>query len=103
MVEPRFRGELGYGDWCIHLFEMGPCSCDGCGGHLMGGTCISCGCSHGIQESSRFHRQRYPAWTPVAETGRCSHADAVRAEEKRERDRQARLRWMAEELGDPQR
>jgi hypothetical protein len=72
------------------------------GGHLVDGTCISCGCSHGIPEPSRFHRQR-SAWTPVAETGRCSHADAVRAEERRENERQARLRWTAEELGDPQR
>ncbi len=44
MVEPRECGELGYGDWCIHLFEMGLCFCDGCGGHMVHGTCISCGC-----------------------------------------------------------
>jgi hypothetical protein len=37
------------------------------------------------------------------ETGRCAHADAVQAEEKRERERQARKRWTAEELGDPRR
>jgi hypothetical protein len=32
--EPREHGEQGYGDWCIHLFELGLCSCDGCDGHL---------------------------------------------------------------------
>jgi hypothetical protein len=42
-------------------------------------------------------------WGPVIEPGRCAHADVVRAEEKRERERQARKRWAAEELGDPQR
>jgi hypothetical protein len=103
MVEPRERGELGYGEWSIHLFEMGICSCDGCGGHLVDGTCISCGCRHGIHEPSRFHGQQFAAWGPVMETGRCAHADAVRAEEKRERERQARKRWTAEELGDPRR
>jgi hypothetical protein len=103
MVEPRERGEPGYGDWCIHLFEMGICSCDGCGGHVVDGTCLSCGCGHGIHEPSRFNRQRYAAWTRVAEPGRCSHADRVRAEEERERQRQARKRRAAEELGDPQR
>jgi hypothetical protein len=104
MVEPRERGELGYGEWCIRLFEMGLCSCDGCGGHLVGeGTCSSCGCRHGIHQPSRFHRQQFPAWVPVTRSGRCSHADAVRADEKRERDRQARKRWAAEDLGDPRR
>jgi hypothetical protein len=29
------------------------------------------------------------------------HTDAVRAEEGREQDRQARKRWAAEEMGDP--
>jgi hypothetical protein len=67
------------------------------------GTCISCGCSHGIHEPSRLRRHRYAAWTPVADAGRSSNADAARAEEERERERQARLRWMAEELGDPRR
>ena len=33
----------------------------------------------GIREPSRFHRQRFLAWMPVAEAGRCSHADAVPA------------------------
>jgi hypothetical protein len=47
MVEPRERGEQGYGDWCIHLFEPGLCSCDRCGGHVVDATCISCGCRHG--------------------------------------------------------
>lgn len=103
MVEPRVRGEPGYGDWCIHLFEIGLCSCDGCGGHLVDGTCSSCACGHGIHEPSRFHRQRYATWIPVVEAGRCSHADAVRAEEERERERQARKRRTAEELGDPRR
>jgi hypothetical protein len=103
MPEPHLRGELGYGDWCIHLFEMGLCSCDGCGGHPVDAVCISCGCRHGIDEQSRFHRQRFAAWVPVIEAGRCSHADAVRGEEERERERRARKRWTAEELGDPQR
>jgi hypothetical protein len=103
MVEPRERGELGYGDWCIRLFEMGICSCDGCGGHLVDGTCISCGCRHGIREPWRLHRQRFTAWVPVPEAGRCSHADAVRAAEHRERERQARKRSAAEEMGDPRR
>ena len=101
MLEPRIRGGQGYGDWCIHLFEMGICSCDGCGGHLVDGTCISCGCRHGIHEPSRFHRQRFAASGPVTEPGRYSHGDAVRAEERSEQDRQARKRWTAEELGDP--
>jgi hypothetical protein len=89
MIEPRIRGEQGYGDWCTHLFEMGLCSCDGCGGHLFDGTCISCGCRHGIHEPSRLHRQRVAAWVPVTEPGQCAHADAVRTEERRERDHQA--------------
>jgi hypothetical protein len=101
MVDPRIHGELGYGEGSIHLFEMGLCSCDGCGGHLVDATCISCGCGHGIHEPSRFHRQRFARWRPVPEPGRCARADAVRAEEKRELERQARWRWMAEELGDP--
>ncbi len=88
MVEPRERGELGYGDWCIRLFEMGLCFCDGCGGHLVDGTCISCGCHHSIQEPLSSHRQRFAAWGPVTEPGRCSHADAVRAEERREQEAQ---------------
>jgi hypothetical protein len=99
----RAPGELGYGDRRIHLFELGLRSCHGCGGHLVDATCISCGCRHGIHEPSRLHRQRFAAWRPVPEAGRCAHADAVRAEERRERERQARKRWAAEELGDPRR
>jgi len=102
-VEPRERGEQDYGEWSIQLTEIGICSCDGCGGHLADGTCISCGCLHGIHEPSHIHRQRFAAWIPIAESGRCSHADAVRAEEARGRERQARKRWVAEELGDPRR
>jgi hypothetical protein len=26
---------MGYGEWCIELIEMGICSCDGCGDHLV--------------------------------------------------------------------
>jgi hypothetical protein len=103
MVEPRERGEPGYGEWSIHLFEMGLCSCDGCGGHLVDETCISCDCHHGIHEPSGFHRRRFAAWGTVTGPGRCSHADAVRAEERRERERQARKRWKAEQLGGPRR
>jgi hypothetical protein len=103
MVEPRERGEPGHGDWCIHLFEMGLCSCDGCGGHLVDGTCISCGCRHGLCEPSRLHLQRFAMCGPVTESGRCANADAVRAEEGRELERQVRWRWAAEELGDPRR
>jgi hypothetical protein len=103
MLERRVRGEQGYGYWCIHLTEMGLFSCDGSGGHLADGACISCGCRHGIHEPSRFHRQRFAAWGGGHRTGRCSHADVVRAEEERERERQARWRWTAEELGDPRR
>jgi hypothetical protein len=103
MVEPRVRGELGYGDWCIHLFEMGLCSCDGCGGHLVDGTCISCGCRRGIHEPSRLHSQRCAGqpWVPISEAGRCSHADAVCAEERRKQESQPQWRWTAEALGDP--
>jgi hypothetical protein len=93
MVEPRIRGEPGYGDWSIHLFEMGVCSCGECGGHLVDGMCISCGCRHGIHEPSRFHRQRFARWRPVPEPGRCSHADALRTEEEREQDRRTRTLW----------
>jgi hypothetical protein len=50
MLEPRIRGDQGYGDWSIHLFEMGLCCCDGCGGHLVDEMCISCGCG---QSTSR--------------------------------------------------
>jgi hypothetical protein len=39
-------------------------------------------------------------WGPVTEAGRCAHADVVRAEERREMERQARWRWTAEEMGD---
>jgi hypothetical protein len=66
-------------------------------------TCISCGCGHGIHKPSRFHRQRFAIWGQVPETGRCSHADRVRAEEQRECERQVRKRQPAEELGDPRR
>src|SRR5215831_15642369 len=90
-------------DWCLILVDAGHCSCDGCGGHLVAGRCLSCGCGHEISEPTRFHRQRGVVWYLVYEAGRCAHADAVRAEQERERERQARRRWTAEELGDPQR
>jgi hypothetical protein len=51
---------------------------------LVDGTCISCGRHHAIHEPSRFHRQRFPAWVLVTETGLYAHADAVRAEKRRE-------------------
>jgi hypothetical protein len=94
VIEPRIHGELGYGEWSIHLTEMGHCSCDGCGGHLEDGTCISCGCRQGIHEPSRFHRQRFAAWGPMPEAGRCSHADAVRTEEERHPSDDART-WSS--------
>jgi len=83
------------------LIEMGLCSCEGCGGHLEGGICIACGCGHHIDEN-RFHG-RLASWIPNHVPGRCSDADARRAEETRERDRQARRRDSAEGLGDPRR
>jgi len=102
-VEPRVRGEGGYVDWCIVLLEAGLCCCDGCGGHMVDGRCISCGCGHEISEPTRFHRHRGVVSYPVYEQGRCAHADAVRAQEAREYERQRRKRRAAEELGDPQR
>jgi hypothetical protein len=63
---------------------------DGCGGHLVYGTCLSCGGRRGVHEPPRFHRQRFAMWGPVTEAGRCAHADVVRAEEEREGERQAR-------------
>jgi hypothetical protein len=39
----------------------------------------------GICEPSRFHRQRFASWMPVAKAGLCSHVDAVRAEGERPR------------------
>lgn len=102
MVEPKMCGELGYVDCCILLVEAGICSCDWCGGHLVDQVCLSCGCRHEITGPTRFHG-RGLAWIPVAHRGRCAHADAVHAERERERELQARKRWAAEELGDPQR
>ena len=102
-IEPRVHGELGYREWCVLLVEAAICSCDGCGGHLVDGVCESCGCRHSILEPSGFNRQRYAAWSPVHKRGRCTHADTVRDQEERERERQARKRLTAEELGDPQR
>ncbi len=99
---PRLRGEAGFGDWALHLIEMGLCSCYDCGGHLVDGACLSCGCRHFIQEATRFH-QRGPACIPVYEQGRCAEADRYRAEQQRQYERQARRRWQAEELGDPRR
>jgi hypothetical protein len=100
-----WRAELP-GAGYTHPSELGLCSWDECGGHLVDGTCISCGYRHGIRELSRFHGQRLAAggvvWGPVREAGRCAHADAVRAGERRELERQAWWRWTAEELGDPQ-
>jgi hypothetical protein len=51
----------------------------------------------------KANRGQFAAWEPVLEAGRCSHADAVRAEERRELERQPRTRWTAEELGDARR
>jgi hypothetical protein len=92
-------------DWCIVLVEAGLCSCDGCGGHLEDGVCLSYGCGHEIREPTRFYRRRGVAWFPVHvhRPGRCAHADAVRAQDELERQRQARTRSSAEELGDPRR
>jgi len=67
----------------------------------MDGARISCRCRHGIHEPSRLHRQRFAAWVLVSERAAATHADTVRAEERRERGRQARRRWTAEENGDP--
>ncbi len=102
LVEPRRRGELGYGDWALHLIELGMCSCEGCGGHLVDDVCRSCGCNHHVQEATRFTK-RGPAWIPNYVEARCADADRDRAEQQREYERQARRRWQAEELGDPQR
>jgi len=100
-VEERRRGEDGYAAWSLRLIEMGLCPCEGCGGHLEGGICISCGCGHHIDDS-RFYGRIAP-WIPNHVPGRCSDADARRAEEARERERQARRRDSAEALGDPRR
>jgi len=101
-IEPRVSGEDGYLAWCILLVEAGMCSCDECGGHLVAGRCLSCGCGHELSEADRFHG-RTVAWFPIPERGRCAHADAVRVRAARERKRQARLRRTAEDLGDPRR
>ena|SRR5215467_15936010 len=53
VVEPKVDGEDSYVDWCIVVIEAGLCSCDGCGGHLVDGWCISCGCGHEISEPTR--------------------------------------------------
>jgi hypothetical protein len=103
VIEPKVRGELGYMDWCLILVDAGHCSCDGCGGHLVDGRCLSCGCGHKISEPSRFDRRRGVAWFPVYPAGRCAHADAVRAQDEQQHERQARRRRTAEELGDPRR
>ncbi len=101
-MEPRLRGEVGYADWCLVLIEAGHCSCEGCGGHLVDGVCISCGCGHHVQEATRF-TNRGAAWIPNYIKGQCAEADRHHAEQRREHERQARRRWHAEELGDPQR
>src|SRR5215472_8970924 len=103
MVEPRTWGEEGYVEWCIRLIEMGICCCDDCGGHLVDRVCLACGCRHWIQEPTGLHRSRYAVGVACYEPGRCAHADARRTQEQRERERQARTRRNAEELGDPRR
>lgn len=101
-VEPRVRGERGYADWCLYLVERGICSCEGCGGHLEDGICQSCGCGHRVSEANAFHA-RLATWTVLTVTGRCADVERHFERERREHDRQARLRHRAEELGDPQR
>jgi hypothetical protein len=101
-MEERLRGEPGYAGWVLYLTENGICSCDGCGGHLEEGRCISCGCWHFVQDASTFNR-RGAGRVPVYESGRCVDADRGRAESQREHERQERRREAAEELGDPRR
>lgn len=76
MIEPRYIGELGHREWAIGLIEMGVCSCDECGGHLIDRRCLSCGCVHGIQEPTQHLRERYATWG-LGE--HCQVADAYRA------------------------
>ncbi len=102
VVQEVRRGEPGYVDWCVWLIEAGLCSCDGCGGHLVDGVCVSCGCRHHVSEATRF-QSRGAAWIPVYENGRCAHADQVRAEARLQYERQVRRRRLAESHGDPQR
>jgi hypothetical protein len=98
-AEPRVEGEEGYTTWSMFLTEHGQCSCDGCGGHLVEGTCLSCGCHHAIGHN-RYHG-RIALWTPSHPPGLCRAADRYRARERAEQDRQARKRWAAEQLDDP--
>jgi hypothetical protein len=93
------QGEPGYRDGPIHPIDVAICSCHGCGGHLVAGTCIPRGCRRGIPEASRFHRRRFAGWGAGPDSGQCSHADAVHVGEEREveRGRQARSRWAAKE------
>jgi hypothetical protein len=96
MVEERFHGQDGYTDYGLALIDMEICSCDGCGGHLVDGTCTSCGCMHHVTEPTNHQRQRQPAWIPAWQPDgpRCAHAEAValavaaehaRTEQKRRR------------------
>lgn len=91
-MEEKRRGEIGYGEWCIALFEMGICSCDGCGGHLVDGECISCGCGHGIQGPTHLDDRRYAKTTKTGD--RCVPAQRIKAEELAEINRayEARMR-----------
>jgi hypothetical protein len=76
--DPPARGEQGYRDWCIRLSEMGLCSCEGCGGHLVDEFCISCGCRHWIREPKSKMSEREACWTPnYVDQARCG--DAVRS------------------------
>jgi hypothetical protein len=98
-VEPRVAGEEGYTTWSMFLTERGECSCDGCGGHLVEGACLSCGCLHTIGHNQYHGRLAY--WTPSLPPGRCRAADRHRSRERLEQERQARKRRAAETLEDP--
>ena len=90
-MEERVPGESGYREWCIWLIEAGLCACNGCGGHLEGQTCRSCGCQHWVQEPTQHVHQRYASWTPNTD-GRCQAGTKWLADWDEELDRQAELR-----------
>jgi hypothetical protein len=91
VVEERSHGEDGYTDYGMALIDMGICSCDGCGGHLVDETCTSCGCMHHVTEPTNHQRQ--PAWIPAwqPDRPRCAHAEAVAAEHARTEQKRRRM------------
>lgn len=86
LVEEVPRGQPGYADWCRYLIELGHCTCDGCGGHLDGQVCISCGCTHWISEPTRHTRATYASWIPNTERCAVARADLAATRRQQEQD-----------------